>query len=210
MRWSCSTASTRRISSGRSPHDALDALAAGIERSKVNWVPGRGHPRLLRPARPSLAGAVPRAPDRGQADSAADPEMIGRRGYRRRAVVEDRARDRARSVSFAAALPTSDAARSPAGPGSPAAPARGQGAARGSQHTDSLVELPPRATRHRQPCSAPSTRCDGSRADASTATSAGRNRRRILIRQLGGSPTAQDSGLSKHETADPSYPTSGL
>ena len=25
---------------GRSPHDALDALAAGIYKKKVNWVPG--------------------------------------------------------------------------------------------------------------------------------------------------------------------------
>src|SRR4029077_14137933 len=35
---------------GRSPHRALDALAAGVTARRVNWVPGRGHPRLLRPA----------------------------------------------------------------------------------------------------------------------------------------------------------------
>jgi RNA-directed DNA polymerase len=35
---------------GRSPHRALDALAAGITARRVNWVPGRGHPRLFRPA----------------------------------------------------------------------------------------------------------------------------------------------------------------
>ena len=35
---------------GRSPHRALDALATGITARRVNWVPGRGHPRLLRPA----------------------------------------------------------------------------------------------------------------------------------------------------------------
>ncbi len=34
----------------RSPHRALDALATGIMTRRVNWVPGRGHPRLLRPA----------------------------------------------------------------------------------------------------------------------------------------------------------------
>jgi hypothetical protein len=32
---------------------------------------------------------------------------------------------------------------------------------------------------------------------------------RMLIRQLGGSPAAQDSGLSRLETADPAYTTSG-
>ena len=35
---------------GRGPHRALDALTTGITAKKVNWVPGRGHPRLLRPA----------------------------------------------------------------------------------------------------------------------------------------------------------------
>jgi retron-type reverse transcriptase len=34
----------------RSPHQALDALATGITAKRVNWVPGRGHPRLFRPA----------------------------------------------------------------------------------------------------------------------------------------------------------------
>ena len=32
---------------GRSPHDALDALAAGIVRKRVNWVLDAGFPRLL-------------------------------------------------------------------------------------------------------------------------------------------------------------------
>jgi hypothetical protein len=34
----------------RGPHQALDALATGITARRVNWVPGRGHPRLLRSA----------------------------------------------------------------------------------------------------------------------------------------------------------------
>ena len=35
---------------GRSPHDALDALAAGIYAEEGELGAGRGHPRLLRPA----------------------------------------------------------------------------------------------------------------------------------------------------------------
>ena len=35
---------------GRGPHDALDALAVGTERKRVNWVLDRcGHPQLFRP-----------------------------------------------------------------------------------------------------------------------------------------------------------------
>jgi hypothetical protein len=180
--WRCSTASTRRISSvsptgsepGRSPHDALDPLAAGIERSKVNWV--------LDADIRDFFGQL----DRAWLEQFLEHQIADKRILRliqkwlAAGVIEEgewsktEARDRARSVSFAAALSTSDAARSPAGPGSPAARARGQGATRGSRHTDSLVDPPPRATRHRQPCSPPSPRC---RADASTVSSAGRNRR---------------------------------
>ena len=35
---------------GRSPHHALDALAAGIMTEEGELGAGRGHPRLLRPA----------------------------------------------------------------------------------------------------------------------------------------------------------------
>ena len=57
---------------GRGPHDALDALAVGIETEEGELGARRGHPRLFRRHRPGLAGEVPRAPDRGQAGPAAD------------------------------------------------------------------------------------------------------------------------------------------
>ena len=42
---------------GRSPHHALDALAAGIVGKRVNWVLDAGFPGLLLQPRPSVAGA---------------------------------------------------------------------------------------------------------------------------------------------------------
>ena len=59
---------------GRSPHDALDALAVGIKRKKVNWVLDADIRDFFARLDPRLAGEVPRAPDRGQAGPAADPE----------------------------------------------------------------------------------------------------------------------------------------
>ena len=53
---------------GRSQHHALDALAVGIERKKVNWVLDadiRGSSTI----RSSVAGEVSRAPDRGSSGS---------------------------------------------------------------------------------------------------------------------------------------------
>jgi RNA-directed DNA polymerase len=50
---------------GRSPHDALDALAVGIRRKEGELGARRGPPRLLHQPRSRLAGAVPLAPDRG-------------------------------------------------------------------------------------------------------------------------------------------------
>ena len=58
---------------GRSPHDALDALAVGIERRKVNWVLDADIRDYFTSLDQSLAGEVPRAPDRGQEGPAADP-----------------------------------------------------------------------------------------------------------------------------------------
>ena len=57
---------------GRSPHDALDALAVGIERKKVNWVLDADIRDFFTSLDQRLADEVPRAPDRGQAGPAAD------------------------------------------------------------------------------------------------------------------------------------------
>ena len=71
---------------GRSPHDALDALAAGIQRRRVNWVLDadiRGffdtidHGWLLRFLEHRIADKQGPAPD---------PEVVGRRGHRGRDV----------------------------------------------------------------------------------------------------------------------------
>ena len=81
---------------GRRPHDALDALAVAIDAQEGELGARRGHPRLLHPARSGLAGAVPRAPDRGQEGPAADPEMAQGRGHRGRGMVGDGGGDGAR------------------------------------------------------------------------------------------------------------------
>jgi RNA-directed DNA polymerase len=51
---------------GRSPHDALDALAAGIYNKKVSWVLDADIRDFFRQPRSRLAEEVPRAPDCGQ------------------------------------------------------------------------------------------------------------------------------------------------
>ena len=53
---------------GRSPHQALDALAVGIERKKINWVLDAD----IREFFTNLDDEVPGAPDRGQTGPAAD------------------------------------------------------------------------------------------------------------------------------------------
>ena len=60
------TSSDCRMDSGprRSQHDALDALVTGIGNTKVNWVAGRRHPKLLRYGQPGMAGEVRGAPGR--------------------------------------------------------------------------------------------------------------------------------------------------
>ena len=52
---------------GRSQHDALDALAIGIYRKKVNWVLDADIRAFFDTDQPRMAGAVPGAPDRGPA-----------------------------------------------------------------------------------------------------------------------------------------------
>jgi RNA-directed DNA polymerase len=84
----------------RSAHDALDALAVGIARKKVNWVLDADISNFFGSL--DRSWQVPRAPDCGPTGSAAGPEMVGRGGHRGRGVVTHRAGDRARSVSFTA------------------------------------------------------------------------------------------------------------
>ena len=74
---------------GRCPHDALDALAAGICEKEVNWVPGADIRDFFTQLGSGLAGKVPRAPDRGQAGPAPDRQVAGRRGHRERDMVKD-------------------------------------------------------------------------------------------------------------------------
>jgi RNA-directed DNA polymerase len=66
---------------GRSPHRALDALAAGIVGKNVNWVLDADFRDYFSSLDPSVAEAVLRAPDRGQEGPAADREMDGRGGH---------------------------------------------------------------------------------------------------------------------------------
>ena len=95
MRWTSSVSPT---GSGRDAAriDALDALAAGIDAQEGELGARRGHPRVLHQPGPVVAGEVSRAPDRGQAGPAADPEMAERRGDRGRVVVGERRRARRR------------------------------------------------------------------------------------------------------------------
>ena len=50
---------------GRSAHDALDALSVAITRKKVNWVLDADIRDFFSALDQGVAGAVPRAPDRG-------------------------------------------------------------------------------------------------------------------------------------------------
>ena len=75
---------------GRSPHDALDALAVGIERKKVNWVLDADIRDFFATLDHGMADEVSRASDRGQAGPAPDPQMAERRSDRGRDVVARR------------------------------------------------------------------------------------------------------------------------
>ena len=74
---------------GRGPHDALDALAAGICEKKVNWVPGAGIRGFFTSLDQGWLERVPRAPDRGQAGPAPGRQVAGRRGHRERDMAKD-------------------------------------------------------------------------------------------------------------------------
>ena len=69
---------------GRRPHDALDALAAGIYRRRVNWVLDADIRDFFGQLDRDWLRDVPPAPDRGQAGPAADRQVAGRRGHRGR------------------------------------------------------------------------------------------------------------------------------
>jgi retron-type reverse transcriptase len=71
---------------GRSPHHALDALAAGIAGRKVNWVLDLDFQDYFSSLDHQWLERFFRAPDRGQEGPAADPEMDGRGGHRERVV----------------------------------------------------------------------------------------------------------------------------
>ena len=113
---------------GRGAHDALDALAVGIARRKVNWVLDAdirdfftrldqgwlerflehriADRRVLRLIQKWLRAGVieeSRASDRGSTGPAADPEMAQGRSHRGRGMVRHRTGHRARGVRFAAA-----------------------------------------------------------------------------------------------------------
>ena len=74
---------------GRSPHDALDALAVGIERKKVNWVLDADIRDFFSTLDQAWLMKFLRAPDRGQAGPATHPEVAERRCHRGRGVVRD-------------------------------------------------------------------------------------------------------------------------
>jgi len=88
---------------GRSAHDALDALAFGIDRRKVSWVLDADIRDFFGQLDHDSAGEVPRAPHRRPEGPAADPEMAGRRSHRGRDQVADRARDGTGSIGITAA-----------------------------------------------------------------------------------------------------------
>ena len=75
---------------GRGPHDALDALSAGISKKRVNWVLDADIRDFFSQLGSELAGEVSRAPDRGYADPAPDRQVVERGSHRGRDLVADR------------------------------------------------------------------------------------------------------------------------
>ena len=66
---------------GRSPHHALDALAAGIVGKNVNWVLDGDFSDYFSSLDHQWLVKFLGAPDRGSEGPAADPEMVGRGGH---------------------------------------------------------------------------------------------------------------------------------
>ena len=92
---------------GRSPHQALDALAVGIQRRRVNWVLDTDFRDYFSSLDHRWLEQVLGAPDRGQEGPAADPEMAGCGGHRGRGVDGVRRGRSARGFGFTAARRTS-------------------------------------------------------------------------------------------------------
>ena len=88
---------------GRSPHHALDALAAGIVGKKVNWVLDADFSDYFSSLDHQWLVQVLGAPDRGQEGPAADPEMAGRGGHREWVVDGVRRRRSTRGIGFSVA-----------------------------------------------------------------------------------------------------------
>ena len=61
---------------GRGPHDALDALAVGIDQPEGELDTGRRHPVVLRLGQPGMARPLRGTPDRRQAHHPPDPKWL--------------------------------------------------------------------------------------------------------------------------------------
>jgi hypothetical protein len=88
---------------GRKPHDALDALATGILRKKVNWVLDADIRDFFTSLDHGWLEKFLRAPDRGQAGPATDPEVAQGRGHRGGELGGERGGDTAGGDGLAAA-----------------------------------------------------------------------------------------------------------
>jgi retron-type reverse transcriptase len=71
---------------GRGPHHALDALAVGIMKKKVNWVLDADIRDFFGQLDHSWLRRFLEQPDRGQTDAAVDSEMVDRGSHRGRDV----------------------------------------------------------------------------------------------------------------------------
>ena len=88
---------------GRSPHQALDALTAGIQRKRVNWVLDADIRGFFDNMSHEWTTEVRRASRGRSPDTSPDPEMAEGGSIGRRSVVGDEGRNAARSSGFAAA-----------------------------------------------------------------------------------------------------------
>ena len=92
---------------GRSPHQALDALAFAIGRRKVSWILDADIRGYFEHIDRSWMARFPGAPDRGSEGPAPDPEVDERRGDRERGVGRHAGGDATGGFGFTVALPTS-------------------------------------------------------------------------------------------------------
>jgi RNA-directed DNA polymerase len=112
---------------GRSPHDALDALAVGINRRKVNWVLDADIREYFSRLDWSWLEKFLEHRIAGQEGPAPDPEMSQSRGHRGRGVVGDGGGNGARGIGIAVARERLPALRvRPVGPPMETRRARGE------------------------------------------------------------------------------------